>query len=152
MWWSTVPSWDKGENSWQDEWSFLDNYIKVNILYIQHTHTQKKHIREFITFSSLNDIVKNQDVSIVGGLENENVLVLRLFMMKDLFNLERHGYEKELKKRLLVQCIRYLPWPGHMVDFSMNQPSTMQGCEIGADMFKCRKNSKKKNFFVDRYI
>jgi hypothetical protein len=47
-----------------------------------------KNLREFITFSGLNNVIKNQDITIVGGLENKNVLELGLFNVKDFFNLE----------------------------------------------------------------
>lgn len=48
-------------------------------------------IRELIALSALNDIVQNEDSAVIGTLENENILVLRFLMMKDLLDLEGHG-------------------------------------------------------------
>jgi len=48
-------------------------------------------VRELITFSGLDDTIKNQNVSVVGGLENKNVLVQRLLDMKDFLDLDGHS-------------------------------------------------------------
>lgn len=37
-----------------------------------------------------------------------------------------------------------LPWPGHMVDFSMNQPFSIQGWEIGAAIFLSEVDKREK--------
>jgi hypothetical protein len=39
----------------------------------------------------LDDIVENKDGTVVGGLEDENVLVLALLMVEDLVDFEGHG-------------------------------------------------------------
>jgi hypothetical protein len=39
----------------------------------------------------LNDVVENEDSAVVGGLEDEDVLVLALLVMKNLLDLEGHG-------------------------------------------------------------
>jgi hypothetical protein len=49
------------------------------------------NLRELVTFSGLDDTIKNQDVTVVGGLENKNVLVQRLLNMKDFLDLDSHS-------------------------------------------------------------
>jgi hypothetical protein len=49
------------------------------------------NIRELVAFSALDDVVENEDSAVVGGLEDEDVLVLALLMVKNLLDLERHG-------------------------------------------------------------
>jgi hypothetical protein len=41
----------------------------------------------------LNNTIKDQDVAIVGGLEDKDILELGLFNMKDFFNLKSHSYD-----------------------------------------------------------
>ena len=48
-------------------------------------------IRELITLSALNDIVQNQHGSVVGGLEDEDILVLGLLVVEDFLDLQGHG-------------------------------------------------------------
>ena len=48
-------------------------------------------IGELVALSALNDIVEDEDSAVVGGLEDENVLVLGLLVVEDLLDLEGHG-------------------------------------------------------------
>ena len=45
---------------------------------------ETKYIRELIAFGALNDTIKNEDITICLGLEDENVLVEGLFDVQDL--------------------------------------------------------------------
>lgn len=48
-------------------------------------------VRELITLGALDDVVENQNHAVVGGLEDENILVLGLLVVDDLLDLEGHG-------------------------------------------------------------
>jgi hypothetical protein len=48
-------------------------------------------IRELVTLGALDDVVEDEDGAVVGGLEDEDVLVLALLMVKNLLDLEGHG-------------------------------------------------------------
>jgi len=48
-------------------------------------------VGELVALSALNDIVENENVAVVAALEDEDVLVLGLFVVQDLVNLEAHG-------------------------------------------------------------
>ena len=48
-------------------------------------------IRELIPLRTLDHIVQDQDGAVVGGLEDEDILVLALLVVKNLVDLERHG-------------------------------------------------------------
>jgi hypothetical protein len=39
----------------------------------------------------LDDVVEDKDGAVVGGLKDENVLVLALLVVKNLLDLESHG-------------------------------------------------------------
>lgn len=54
-------------------------------------HFLSVDVRELVTLSALDDVVENEDHAIVGGLEDENILVLALLVMNDLLDLEGHG-------------------------------------------------------------
>jgi len=56
---------------------------------------------ELITLSALDNVVEDKNGSVVGGLEDEDVLVLGLLVVKDLVDLEGHS----------------LSWP-HVVDLA----------------------------------
>jgi hypothetical protein len=49
------------------------------------------HVRKLIALGALNNVVEHQDGAVVGRLEDEDVLVLALLVVKDLVDLERHG-------------------------------------------------------------
>jgi len=49
-----------------------------------------EHVREFIALGTLDNAVKNQDISIRLRLKDENVLVQTLFDMQDLPDLQGH--------------------------------------------------------------
>ena len=48
-------------------------------------------VGELVALSALNDVVEDENVAIVGGLEDENILVLALLVVEDLFDTEGHG-------------------------------------------------------------
>ncbi|CAH0014359.1 unnamed protein product [Clonostachys rhizophaga] len=48
-------------------------------------------VGELIALGALDDIVEDEDVAIVSGLEDEHILVLALLVMQDLLDLEGHG-------------------------------------------------------------
>ena len=47
--------------------------------------------REFIPFGTLDYIVENENGAVVGGFEDQNVLVFGLFVVQDLVYFEGHG-------------------------------------------------------------
>jgi len=53
--------------------------------------SEKLHERELITLGGLNDIVKDKDGAIVGGIEDQDILVFGLFVVEDRVDLEGHG-------------------------------------------------------------
>lgn len=48
-------------------------------------------VRKLIALGALDDIVQDQDGAVIAALEDENVLVLGLFVVQDLVNLKVHG-------------------------------------------------------------
>ena len=48
-------------------------------------------VRELVSLSALDDIVKDEDGAVVAALENENILVLGFLVVEDLVDLEVHG-------------------------------------------------------------
>lgn len=48
-------------------------------------------VGELITLGALDDVVEDENVAEVGGLEDEDVLVLALLVDEDLLNSEGHG-------------------------------------------------------------
>lgn len=47
--------------------------------------------RELITLGALNDVVQNEDCAIITAFEDEDILVFRLLVVKDLVDLQGHG-------------------------------------------------------------
>jgi hypothetical protein len=45
---------------------------------------------ELVPLGALDDIVQNQDGAVVGGFEDEHVLVLALLVVEDILDLEGH--------------------------------------------------------------
>jgi hypothetical protein len=48
-------------------------------------------IRELVALGALNDVVKDQYHAVVGGFEDEDILVFALLVVENLFDLEGHG-------------------------------------------------------------
>ena len=48
-------------------------------------------VGELISLGGLDDIVQDENVAVVGGLEDEDVLVLALLVVQDLLDLKGHG-------------------------------------------------------------
>ena len=48
-------------------------------------------VRELIALSALDDIVQDQDVAVVGGLEDQDILIQALLVVQHLLDLEGHG-------------------------------------------------------------
>jgi hypothetical protein len=46
---------------------------------------------KFVTLSALDDIVQDQDGSVVGRFEDENILVLALLVVDNVLDLQGHG-------------------------------------------------------------
>lgn len=46
---------------------------------------------ELVTLSALDDIVEDEDGSVVGGLEDEDVLILTLLVVEDVLDLQGHS-------------------------------------------------------------
>jgi len=46
---------------------------------------------ELVTLSALDDIVKDQDGSVVGGFEDQDILVFALLVVDDVLDLQRHS-------------------------------------------------------------
>lgn len=45
---------------------------------------------KLVALSALDDIIEHQDISIIGRLEDEDILILALLMVEDLLDLEGH--------------------------------------------------------------
>lgn len=48
-------------------------------------------VGELVTLSALNDVVEDENIAVVGGLEDEDILVLALLVVEDLLDAESHG-------------------------------------------------------------
>lgn len=46
---------------------------------------------KLIALGTLNDVVQNQDRAIIGGFEDQDVLILALLVVEDVLDLESHG-------------------------------------------------------------
>jgi hypothetical protein len=53
-------------------------------------------VGKLVALSALDDVVEDQNVAIVGGLENEDILVLALLVVQHLLDLQRHRLACEL--------------------------------------------------------
>lgn len=91
-------------------------------------------VGELITLSALDDIVEDKDITIVGGLEDEDILVLALLVVQDLLDLEGHslafvGHTVLDRNASYPGLGRSGPnrqtrnSPGHMLEISRNHPS-----------------------------
>jgi hypothetical protein len=58
-------------------------------------------VGKLIALGALDDVVEDQDGAVVGGLEDQDVLVLALLVVEDLLDLEGHGLacEQEDERR-----------------------------------------------------
>lgn len=57
---------------------------------------KNENIRELITFCALDDTIQDKDISVRLGLEDEDVLVERLFDVQDLADFQGHGLTRPL--------------------------------------------------------
>ena len=48
-------------------------------------------VGELVALGALDDVVKDEDHAVIGRLEDENILVLRLFVVNNLVDLEGHS-------------------------------------------------------------
>lgn len=48
-------------------------------------------VGELIALGALNDVVEDEDVAMVSGLEDQDILIQALLVVKDLLDLEGHG-------------------------------------------------------------
>lgn len=48
-------------------------------------------VGELVALGALNDVVEDEDGAVVGGLEDQDILVLALLVVEDLLDLEGHG-------------------------------------------------------------
>lgn len=48
-------------------------------------------VRELVVLGALDDVVKNQHVAVLLGLEDQDILVLALLVVQDLLDLQSHG-------------------------------------------------------------
>lgn len=62
-------------------------------------------VRELIAFSTLDNTIENQNVSVRLRLKNENVLVQAFFDMQDLPNLQGHRLAGPLRRDLTEPTI-----------------------------------------------
>ena len=62
-------------------------------------------LRELIALSALDDVVENKDHTVVGRLEDQDILVLALLVMDDLLNLEGHGLARPHTRDLTEPAI-----------------------------------------------
>lgn len=89
-------------------------------------------VGELVALGALNDIIKNEDVAVVGRLEDQDVLELALFVVEDLFDLEGHGLaygEFVVRSAWCIPRPNCRSLPGHMLEISRNQPSiASQSC------------------------
>ena len=57
-------------------------------------HSQVRNhllVCELIALRALDDVIKDEDGAVVGGFENQDVLVLGLLMVENIFDLKSHG-------------------------------------------------------------
>lgn len=60
------------------------------------------NLREFIALRALDNAIQDEDVSVVGALEDENILELGAFVVEDAANLQAHRLTGPLLRALLV--------------------------------------------------
>jgi len=62
-------------------------------------------VGELVTLSALNDVVKDKNHAVVGRLEDENVLVQALLVVKNLLDLEGHSLTRPHARDLTEPAI-----------------------------------------------
>ncbi len=69
-------------------------------------------VRELIALGALDDIVQDQDVAVVGGLEDQDILIQALLVVQHLLDLESHGLAWRKGSVTITDCS---PLPGARV-------------------------------------
>jgi hypothetical protein len=87
-------------------------------------------VRELVSLGALDDIVQNQDVAVVLRLEDQDILVLALLVVKDLLDLQGHGLtcnaatgQRDSSVGVLAVYLLLVYLPAHISEISLNQPS-----------------------------
>ena len=82
-----------------------------------------RDVRELVALSTLDDDIKNEHVSVRGGLEDEHVLIEGLFDVEDFVDLEGHGLARPLGRDLTEPtiCVRY-GFPGQITERTGTYP------------------------------
>jgi hypothetical protein len=87
---TTVPSTDNENFLWVGMriHSEMSDHFLVSKGSIQ---SDAEAIRKLITFRSLNDSIKNEDVAVIGAFKYENILIFGFLDGNDFLDFQSHG-------------------------------------------------------------